>query len=100
MIKPLGNVNSPRNKVAIVFVHGFTGDCTATWNNIPKLLGDEPRMAGWDFFGFGYDSGKRIDISHIWSRTRAWKNSPRSLSRPRKSRVITGWFWLHTAWVD
>ena len=53
--------------MAILFVHGFTGDATGTWGAIPSLLGRDPNLAGWDLFGFGYESKKRVDLLHIWS---------------------------------
>jgi pimeloyl-ACP methyl ester carboxylesterase len=54
-------------KVAIVFVHGFTGDCRGTWGEIPDLLGKQPALAGWDLFGFGYESKRRFDIRNLWT---------------------------------
>jgi pimeloyl-ACP methyl ester carboxylesterase len=58
---------SEGNKVAIVFVHGFTGDVEKTWGDIPKFLHDQPDLAGWDLAGFGYESGRRFDIVNLWS---------------------------------
>jgi alpha/beta hydrolase fold len=58
---------SDGNKVAIVFVHGFTGDVVKTWGEIPHLLHQQPELAGWDLAGFGYESGCRFDIVNLWS---------------------------------
>jgi pimeloyl-ACP methyl ester carboxylesterase len=58
---------SKGNKVAIVFVHGFTGDVQATWGNIPEFLHDQPELEGWDLVGFGYKSRRRFDIVKLWS---------------------------------
>ena len=55
------------NAVAIVFVHGFTGDVQRTWGRIPGFLHDQPQLEGWDLLGFGYQSRRRIDIVHLWS---------------------------------
>jgi hypothetical protein len=55
------------NTVAIVFVHGFTGDVEKTWGEIPHLLHQQPELAGWDLVGFGYESGRRFDIVNLWS---------------------------------
>jgi hypothetical protein len=55
------------NKVAIIFVHGFTGDATATWGNIPKFLHDQVELGEWDLAGFGYQSNRRFDILNLWS---------------------------------
>ena len=57
----------PQNRVAIVFVHGFTGDRRRTWGHIPDFLQAEPRLAGWDFFFFGYSSNWLFDITGLWS---------------------------------
>jgi hypothetical protein len=62
------NVSAPdQNQVAIVFVHGFTGDLKGTWGQIPKFLAADPQLSGWDLFGFGYQSRRRFDILKLWS---------------------------------
>jgi pimeloyl-ACP methyl ester carboxylesterase len=58
---------SEGNRVAIVFVHGFTGDVKKTWGDIPQFLRAQPELTGWDLAGFGYESGRRFDISNLWS---------------------------------
>ena len=58
---------SEGNKVAIVFVHGFTGDVEGTWGDIPQFLHQQPELAGWDLVGFGYQSKRRFDIVNLWS---------------------------------
>jgi alpha/beta hydrolase fold len=58
---------SEASKVAIIFVHGFTGDVERTWGDIPKFLHDQPKLAGWDLAGFGYQSKRRFDIVNLWS---------------------------------
>ena len=58
---------SEGNNVAIVFVHGFTGDVEKTWGNIPEFLNQQPELAGWDLVGFGYESKRRFDIVNLWS---------------------------------
>lgn len=52
---------------AIVFIHGFTGDPRETWGDFPKLLASDPRLSGWDFFGFGYSTRLLPDIVGLWS---------------------------------
>src|SRR5262249_26114888 len=56
-----------QNKVAIVFVHGFTGDLKGTWGKIPQFLAADPHLSGWDLFGFGYQSRRSFDILKLWS---------------------------------
>jgi pimeloyl-ACP methyl ester carboxylesterase len=58
---------SEASKVAIIFVHGFTGDVERTLGDIPKFLHDQPKLAGWDLAGFGYQSKRRFDIVNLWS---------------------------------
>jgi pimeloyl-ACP methyl ester carboxylesterase len=56
-----------QNRIAIVFVHGFSGDLRATWGEIPALLESSGRLPGWDLYGFGYSSKKRFDLLGLWS---------------------------------
>ncbi|MBU1191206.1 MAG: alpha/beta hydrolase [Gammaproteobacteria bacterium] len=53
--------------VALILVHGFSGDTSATWSGFVQLLLEEPRIASWDIFGIGYASSLRIDVPGIWS---------------------------------
>ena len=55
------------NRVAIVFVHGFSGDLRGTWGNIPTLLQSSGMLPGWDLYGFGYPSTRWIDLLGLWS---------------------------------
>ncbi|HXB72458.1 MAG TPA: alpha/beta fold hydrolase [Candidatus Acidoferrales bacterium] len=55
------------NKIATVFVHGFTGDAVGTWTGVPKFLQADPRLAGFDFLGFGYPTTKSYDLVGFWS---------------------------------
>jgi len=55
------------NKIAIVFIHGFTGDAAGTWTGVPGFLQADPRLAGFDFFGFGYPTTKSYDLVGFWS---------------------------------
>ena len=57
----------PSNRVAVVFVHGFSGDLRKTWGRIPELLESSGLLPGWDLFGFGYSSSKWIDLLGLWS---------------------------------
>src|ERR1700761_4351930 len=53
------------NEAAVVFIHGFTGDWQKPWGRIPEFL--HPRLKGWDFYGFGYESRRRFDLLRFWS---------------------------------
>src|SRR2546421_11777819 len=56
-----------QNRVAIVFVHGFTGDRKRTWGRIPEFLEQEPKLSGWEMFFFGYSSRWLFDLLGLWS---------------------------------
>jgi len=59
--------SDPKNKAAIVFVHGFTGDLIGTWRKIPDLIRQDGHLKGWDLVAFGYSSTRRFDIPGLWS---------------------------------
>jgi pimeloyl-ACP methyl ester carboxylesterase len=58
---------TPGSKNAIVYVHGFTGDPIATWNDIPARHAADPRLRGWDHCSFGYESSAFFDLAGLWS---------------------------------
>lgn len=39
---------------AILFVHGFSGETTDSFGDIPNLLMNEPSLEGWDMYPLGY----------------------------------------------
>lgn len=41
---------------AILFVHGFSGETTDSFGEIPNLLMQEPSLEGWDMFPLGYSA--------------------------------------------
>jgi pimeloyl-ACP methyl ester carboxylesterase len=59
--------SSPRNEIAVVFVHGFTGDVVKTWRRIPEFLQADRRLNEWDLLGVGYQSNRRFDLTGLWS---------------------------------
>jgi pimeloyl-ACP methyl ester carboxylesterase len=67
MIEKFNDRSTASNDVAMVFVHGFTGDLKGTWGRIPEFLQTGPGLSGWDLFGFGYQSRRRFDILKLWS---------------------------------
>jgi pimeloyl-ACP methyl ester carboxylesterase len=56
-----------KNRAAIVFVHGFTGDLRKTWRNIPNLLRQYGNLNDWDMLGFGYSSTRWFDLTGLWA---------------------------------
>lgn len=64
-LKPLKTI--PGNKTAIVFIHGFGGDCQETWQNFPTYLGNDNRLSGWDIYSLGYDTHLRVDVVKLLS---------------------------------
>ena len=38
----------------LLFVHGFTGESSETFGNMPEMLINDPKMDGWDMKPFGY----------------------------------------------
>jgi pimeloyl-ACP methyl ester carboxylesterase len=61
------SASSTKNKTAVVFVHGFTGDVAKTWRRIPEFLQADPRLNEWDLLGVGYESHRRFDLTGLWS---------------------------------
>ena len=59
--------SAPRAAAAVVFVHGFGGDTTETWQQFPQLLAQERKLSDWDLFTLGYDTRLRVDILKLWS---------------------------------
>jgi pimeloyl-ACP methyl ester carboxylesterase len=58
--------NADANHAAVIFVHGFHGDATATWASfIAQLLGDY-RLNDWDIYSVGYPTNLSIDLP-IWT---------------------------------
>lgn len=57
---------SKNQDVAVVFVHGFSGNVD-TWTGFIDLLKHEQRVNSWDIFGISYPSALRIDIPNLWS---------------------------------
>jgi pimeloyl-ACP methyl ester carboxylesterase len=82
MIEKFNTTTEKKGDVAIVFVHGFTGDRRTTWRNIPELLQAEPGLAGWDLFGFGYESKRRFDILKLWSADAKLEEIATALASP------------------
>ena len=53
--------------VALIFLHGFSGDPVKTWGQFPNFVAAEPRLADWDIFSIGYATRLVPDLVGIWS---------------------------------
>lgn len=40
---------------ALIFVHGFSGEAHDTFGQIPHLLAEDEKMAGWNMYPFGFN---------------------------------------------
>lgn len=56
-----------RQDVALVLVHGFSGNTRATWAGFVELLLGESTINTWDLYGVGYSSSLRVDVPNVWS---------------------------------
>ena len=64
----LTRVHDGGGKTAIVFLHGFQGNATATWGDFPKHLADSNALRGWDVYTMGYNTALYPDLLRgIWS---------------------------------
>lgn len=60
--------SEPKNRVAMVFIHGFSGDAAITWGKFPDLLKAQSSLNGWDVLSYGYDTSLRVDIlRYLWT---------------------------------
>src|SRR5258706_591695 len=57
----------PGNEAAVVFIHGFSGNITATWGEFPAFVAQHGAFAGWDIWCLGYASNLRVDVVGLWS---------------------------------
>lgn len=53
--------------VAIVFVHGFSGNAEETWKDLTAQLKLRHEIDGWDLIGVGYPTSLRIDVPYVWA---------------------------------
>lgn len=56
-----------KSKVAVVFLHGFSGDIEQTWGQFPRLLIENQAIKDWDLFSVGYTTSLTFDVRGIWS---------------------------------
>jgi len=65
-VELISHRTSDNNQVAILFVHGFSGDPTITWGDFPKFLSQDDRLAHWDIYSLGYHTSLGLDVVGIW----------------------------------
>lgn len=53
--------------VALVLVHGFSGNAEATWSHFVRHLLADPSLQTWDMFSLGYASSLRVDVQNVWA---------------------------------
>jgi pimeloyl-ACP methyl ester carboxylesterase len=63
----LHTIRDRNSAVALLFLHGFSGNPNTTWGRIPEFIGSDPRLADWDLFSVGYTTRLVPDIVGIWS---------------------------------
>ena len=52
----------------LIFIHGFTGEASNTFGEIPKFLAKDKEMNGWDMFPLGYSENVKPALGkQIWA---------------------------------
>ena len=55
----------------ILFIHGFTGESSETFGNLPDMLMEDPELDGWDMKPFGYSQFIEPEHGkHVWGGIR------------------------------
>lgn len=54
-------------KAAVVLLHGFSGQATATWDKFIEYLLVDGSVQSWDIHSVGYPSALRVDVPRVWS---------------------------------
>ena len=47
---------SPKEKSAVIFIHGFSGHMDCTWGETLRYLREDPQMDLWTLFSLGYNT--------------------------------------------
>jgi pimeloyl-ACP methyl ester carboxylesterase len=87
-LRPVRTSTPQAAATAVVFVHGFGGDVTDTWQNFPQLLAKEPKLSDWDLFTLGFDTRLRVDILKLWSADPDLKEVAVKLQTDAKAGVL------------
>ncbi len=54
-------------RVALVYLHGFSGDPVKTWGQFPNFVAADHHLSDWDIFSIGYTTRLIPDIVGLWS---------------------------------
>ncbi|MBI1358473.1 MAG: TIR domain-containing protein [Acidobacteria bacterium] len=52
---------------AVILLHGFGGNESATWAKLPEFLRDDPELQDWDIYSLGYNTSLLPGLKGIWS---------------------------------
>jgi pimeloyl-ACP methyl ester carboxylesterase len=63
----LNSVRRNGTSVAVIFVHGYSGNLAETWGQFPTFLMSEPQLRGWDIFSLGYPTSLIPNLTYLWS---------------------------------
>jgi pimeloyl-ACP methyl ester carboxylesterase len=62
------NFRDENSTNAVIFVHGFSGEASDTFGNIPQYIIEDPKMKGWDMFPLGYSENVKPSMGRgIWA---------------------------------
>jgi len=75
------------NQTCVVFVHGLRGHVVDTWGRFPRLLLDDPALAGVDLGFFGYQT-TLLDVWAPLRRLGSWLPVARPYDFPAKAREL------------
>jgi tetratricopeptide (TPR) repeat protein len=53
-------------RAAVIFVHGFHGNISSTWESFLKQTLSDNRLRDWDIFSAGYETNLSVDLP-IWT---------------------------------
>jgi pimeloyl-ACP methyl ester carboxylesterase len=64
------NVHSP---AAVLFIHGFSGQAETTWGGFPRLIAEDPALADYDVYAWGYPS--ELKLTYLFTQP-FWTGDP------------------------
>lgn len=60
-------IRDNNSEVAIVFIHGFTGQGSSTWGSMIDYILKEKSVLSWDILTIQYPTTLRMDIPNMWA---------------------------------